>query len=82
MPLCLYACLWCRPVPDAEAEGDDKDEAVAELEGESAEADAPKVKKKAGRKKATADETYQPEPRKPVPGWIQAQVRSWSVLGF
>ena len=76
----LKSMTWCRPVPDAEAGGEDKDEAAAELEGESTEADAPKVKKKAGRKKATADETYQPEPRKPVPGWIQAQVRSWSNL--
>ncbi|KAK9835807.1 hypothetical protein WJX74_008389 [Apatococcus lobatus] len=62
------------PLPDAEAEGDDKDEAVAETEVESVEDDAPKAKKKAGRKKAAPDESQQPEPRKPVPGWIRAQV--------
>lgn len=69
--------LVFRPSPDAEAlvdKDEDKDEAAAEPETESIEEDAPKAKKKSGRKKTVTPEASHLEARKPVPGWIQAQV--------
>ena len=64
--------MHCRPVPDADV--DDKDDTSAEVSGEGAEEDAPKAKKKTGRRRAAPEEEYRPEPRRALPNWIRDEV--------
>ncbi len=60
----------------AEEEVEDREEPAAEAEGESVEEEAPKRKKKTGRKKLNSDAVQRDQPtRNPLPDWIKREVK-------